>query len=446
MITRKKFLALGSLGVISLFFPTNLFSNNKSVFGLLDVNILLKNARNLRKQGKNNQAKEIYQQIISQYPNEIRAYDGMRKIILSQKKKEWDVILMFKAALVLNPNNVALKQRLYKEYFNAVLGNKKIKKAINFNGRLLSEVKQKYETFVQNHPNSNNIQKQFAKISRLMEWNADTQNPNINTALKTYKKTQHTNFKKRFNDIPISQLETKLNTLLSKPFSKDRKQHIRELHNVVIRKYRKNKNNTAALNRALSYYNTVDKNDPLILKYIRDLTKLKKNFDTLITIETQNHIEKNSFWSALALIDAHLKKTENQNIPVSSQLNPLIQFLALNIDSPDKKFEFNTRIIKFDILKNQLDAANDKIMTECKNMYGSSNTHSIDRMNILIAKYYHKKGDAEGKKRILNIASDPQSYIDNPDSLIKAIALMNQNRVFIKPVHIQNLQKLISKL
>ncbi|MCT2562275.1 tetratricopeptide repeat protein [Chryseobacterium herbae] len=446
MITRKKFLTLGTLGVISFFFPTYLFSNSKSISGSLDVNTLLKNARNFRKQGENNQAKEIYQQIISQYPNEIRAYDGMRKTLLSQKKKEWEVILMFKGALLLNPNNVALKQRLYREYFNAALGNKKIKKVINFNGRLLSEVRQKYETFVQNHPNNSNIQKQFAKISRLMEWNADTQNSNNNTALKTYKKTQHKNFKKRFNDIPLSQLETKLNTLLSKPLSKDRKQHIRELHNVVIRKYRKDKNNITALNKALSYYNTVDKNDPLILKYIRDLTKLQKNFDTLITIETQNHTQKNSFWSALALLDAHLKKTEDQNIPVPFQLNSLIQFLEDNIDNPDKKFEFNTRKIKLDILRNQPEAAKDKIMTICKSMFGVSNTHSIDRMNVLIAKYYAKKGDAEGKNRVLSIASNPQSYAENTDPLIQSIALMNQNRASVKSVHIQNLQKLISKL
>ncbi len=76
------------------------------------------------------------------------------------------------------------------------------------------------------------------------------------------------------------------------------------------------------------------------------------------------------------------------------------------------KFEFNTRMIKMDLLKNQPDVAKDKIMVECKNMYGSSNTHSIDRMNILIAKYYSKKGDSAGKKRILNIVSDSQSYVE----------------------------------
>ena len=444
-MNRKKFLALGSLSIFSLFFPNYLFSKEKNQSNSFDVNALLKTAKTLRKQGKNNQAKQIYQQIISQDPNEIRAYDGMRKILLSQKKKEWEVILMFKSALLLNPNNVALKQRLYREYFNAALGNKKVKKLINFNGRLLGDIKQKYETFVQNHPNNQNLQQQYIKIQRLFDANADSQSAKTNTALKSYHKNQHKNFKKRFQSTSNPQLETKLNTLLAKPNSPDRKQHIRELHNLIVQRHRKDKNNIAALNKAVAYYNNFDKQDPLFLKYIRDLSKVQKNYDLLIGIETQNHTLKNTFWSGIALLDTHLKKTENQNGSVSTQLNPLIQFLELNIDSPDKKFEFNTRMIKIDILKNQPDVAKDKIMVECKNMYGSSNTHSIDRMNVLIAKYYSKKGDSAGKKRILNIVSDSQSYVENSDPLIKSIALMNQNRVSIKPIHLQNLQKLISK-
>lgn len=446
MITRRKFLTLSSLGVFSIILPNYLFSKSKNPTSFLNVNMLLKNAKNLRKQGKNNQAKQIYHQIISQYPNEIRAYDGMRKVLLSQKKKGWEVILMFKSGLLLNPNNVELKQRLYREYLNAAIGNKKIKNAINFNGRLLDDVKQKYETFLQNHPNNKNIQQQLNKIQKLIDCNADSQSPKTNTALKAYKKNNHKNFKKRFQNSSISQLETKLNVLLSKPNSPDRKQHIRELHSLLVQRHRKAKNNVIALNRAVAYYNTFDKQDPLFLKYIRDLAKVQNKYDLLITIETQNHTLKNTFWSGIALLDTHLKRAENQNIPLPSQVNSLIQFLELNIDTPDKKFEFSSRMIKLDILKNQTNAAKDKIIAQCKNMYGTSSTHSIDRMNVLIAKYYSKISDTQGVKRILNIVSDPQSYIESSDLLIQSIALMNQNRASVKPVHMQNLQKLISQL
>lgn len=121
-----------------------------------------------------------------------------------------------------------------------------------------------------------------------------------------------------------------------------------------------------------------------------------------------------------------------------------MKFLEENTDAPDKKFEVNTRKIKLDIMGNQLDAAKDKILLQCKDMYGAFNTHMIDRVNVLIAKYYSKKGDSEGKKRILNIVVDPRQYIDHTDSLIKSIVLMNQNRIS-KGVYNQNLQKLISQ-
>lgn len=446
MITRRKFIALGSLGVLSVIFPNYLLSENKNLSGFLDVNALLKNAKVLRKQGNSSQAKQIYQQIILQYPNEIRAYDGLRKVLLAQKKKEWEVILMFKSALLLNPDNLEIKQRLYKEYFNAALGNKKIKKAINFNGRLLDDIRQKYETFVQKHPDNKNLQKQFVKIKRLLDCNADSQNPNSNISLKIHRKSQYKNFKKRFEDVSNSELETKLNILLAKPASPDRKQHIRELHSLIVQRYRKEKNNQEALNKAVAYYNSIDKQDPLFLKYIRDLSKLQKRFDLLISIENQNHALKNTFWSGIALLDVHLKKAEDQNAPVPSQLNPLLQFLEADVDSPDKKFELNTRKIKLDILRNQTDAARDKIMLQCRNMFGTSNTHSIDRMNVLIAKYYAKNGDTEGKSKILNVVFDPKPYFGSADPLIKSIALMNQNRASGKPVHLQNLQKLINKL
>ncbi|NML72093.1 hypothetical protein HHL23_20200 [Chryseobacterium sp. RP-3-3] len=446
MITRKKFLSLSSLGIFSLLFPNLLFTRRKSEYILSDLNTLLKSASNLRKQKKYNQANQIYQQIIVQYPNDIRAYDGMRKILLSQKNKEWQVILMFKSALLLNPNNVEFKQRLYKEYLRAALGNKKIKNLINFGGRLLSEVKQKYENFVQTQPNNKNLQKQYIRINKLLEWNADTQNPNQNLALRTYKKQQYKNFKNRFDSLTATQLEAKLNKLLAKPYSKDRKQHIRELYKHSFKKLRKNKENSQALDKALTYYNTIDKNDPLFLKYIRDLSKYQKKHDILISIETQNHTLKNNFWSALALIDAYIRKAEHQNSSIPSNVSQLISFLEAEITAPNMRFEFNTRKIKLDILANQLNTAKDKILNQCKDMYGISNTHSIDRMNILIADYCVKSGNNEGKNKVLSIAVNPQSYIDNSDMLIQAMALMNQNRNFTKNIHIENLQKLIHKL
>lgn len=445
-MNRKKFLSLSSLGIFSLFIPKFIFSKDSPKHLPTDVNALLKSASDLRKQKKYNQAKQIYEQIISLFPNEIRAYDGMRKALLSEKNKEWEVILMFRTALALQPNNMDLKRRLYKEYMNASLGNKKIKKMIGFNGSLLSEVKDKYESFTNINARSKNSDKHYFKICKMVEFKADSENPHKNKALKTYRKEHCKKFKDRFALLTASEVEQKLNVLLAKPHSKDRNQHIRELYVHSCKKLRKEKNNIEALNKAITYYNTVDKKDPLFLKYIRDLSKLQQKYDILITIETQNHALKNSFWSALALLDAHIKKTEHQHVYLPSIVPSLLTFLEKETDTPDKKFELITRKIKLDILNNQLTAAKDKILGQCKNMYGISNTHSIDRMNMLIAHYFMKSGDHATKNKIVNIAINPHSYIDSSDNLVQALALINQNRNFTKITHVENLQRLISKL
>lgn len=79
-------------------------------------------------------------------------------------------------------------------------------------------------------------------------------------------------------------------------------------------------------------------------------------------------------------------------------------------------------------------------------MYGITNSHLIDRMNILAAKFYVKKGDNDAKNMVINIAVNPESYTDNTDDLVKSLALMNLKRDSAKISHLQNLQKLISKL
>ena len=431
--------------MISLLFPSFLFSKTQPG-SFEDVNKLLKSAADLRKQKKWSEAQAKYKQIIEQYPNEIRAYDGMRKALLSDKKKEWEVILMFRAALALNPDSSDLQRRLYKEYMNASLGNKKIKKLIAFDGRLLSEVKSKFEGLTDINARSNNRDKQYSKICKLVELNADTVHPHKNLALKAYNKKQYQSFKKRFDALSSDQLEIELKELLAKPDSPDRKQHIRELYKVSVTTLKKEKKGPEAFNKALTYYNTIDKKDPLFLGYIRQLGRYQKQFDTLITVETQNHALKNSFWSAISLFDIYFLKSKEQNTSFSPTLDSLLVSMAKEVDDFNMELEVNLRKIRLNIYKNNLPEAKAQILVQCKNMRGLSNSHIIDKMNVVIAEFYHKSGDKDGKNRIVKIAMQPRSFADGEDDLVKLLALINMNRNYDKPVHIQNLNLQISKI
>ncbi|MGA9211711.1 tetratricopeptide repeat protein [Kaistella sp.] len=445
MITRKKFLQLTSLTLAYSMIPNRLFAAT-SAMNNPTTEMLVKNAADLRKAGKLWKAKNIYLQIINDNPQEIRAYDGLRKVILAKKKQEFEVIKIFRNAAHLHPNNIEIKQRLHNEYFKAAIGNRKVSNQIGINTRLLLVVKEKYENILQNYPYRKNIKKQLVKIDRSIAWNADILNPHNNTNLKLYRKQQQQLFKKRFASLSTFQLNEQLSQLLAKPVSEDRKQHIRELYKLNVQQHRKDKNYESALDMAISFYNTVNKSDPYFLKHIRDLSKQLSNYDLLIAVERQNHALKNNFWSAEALFDALIIKYERGDLSLSYELDNLLNKMKISVGDPSQKFELTTRIVKLLLLKNNLDEAKSILLDITNDKAGTVSPHSIDRLNVLWAKYFVKKGDSNTKNKILTIAQSPRNYGHESDKILKSILVMNINRSFEKSIHIENLQKILSKI
>ncbi|CAI8846594.1 tetratricopeptide repeat protein [Chryseobacterium sp. IT-36CA2] len=445
MITRKKFLALSSLGAVSLLFPNFLLSKPPKIPKKADILSMLREASFLRKNGKLEDAKRLYYDILKIDSNEIRAYDGLRKILLSGYNPK-AVIDLLEKAVKDNPGNVNIKQRLYREYFNAALGNKKLAETFGIEGRLLENIQANYESFLKNHSNPANVSDQLTKIKNYVKWNVDTEKPHTNVPLKKYRKEQYQYNKNRFKKFTTQELNRKLDNLLSKPNPESRRAHIRELYELTIKGHRKEKRHDIALELALNYHKTFNRQDPLFIKYIRDLSRYHKKYDVLIGIETQNHATRKTFWSGLALFDAYFKKVENDKTPINPEMTAIMSFLKGETLAPSKKFEYATRLIKLDVFSGQLEGAKNKILEQTRIMYGITNAHSIDRINVLAATYYAKTGNEEGKKKIVKIVINPKSYLEDSDSFVKSLAIMNMNRDSSKIIHLQNLQKLIDKL
>lgn len=445
MITRRRFLLMGSLGILSTLIPNFLFSNTISNSNP-DAIALLKKARRYRKQAKLNLAKTTYEQVLAIDPSEVRAYNGIRKILLNKKNKEFEVIQLYQQALTHIPNNLRIKRSLYNEYSKAALGNRKVLQQINIPGRMLLHVKSKYEEMISAYPEKKNLQKQLEKIEKYIDLNVDTQNPHNNLPLKAYRKQQKKNHKKRFDGLPAQRTTIMLNELEAKPFSDDRKHHIREMSKVNIKALRTEKKYSEALDMSEKFLNTKNASDPHFIKQFRDLAKQLNQYDKLLVFETKNHTSKNTFWSAVSLFDAYYKIAESQNLPASAIMDSLILFMAEKTNDPHQQFELNTRKVKIELLKNNLSQAKEKISILCEEMKGISATHSIDRMNMIIAEYYKKIGDNDAIKSIISIAVNPKSFSEHSDEMKKLIALMNMNRSYENPVHIQNLQRKLASL
>lgn len=436
---------MGSLGILSVFTPGFLFSHTISSSNP-DTFALLKKARRYRKQGKLNLAKSTYQEVLTIDPTEVRAYNGIRKILLNKKNKEFEVIQLYQQALTHLPNNLRIKRSLYNEYSKAALGNRKVLQQINIPGRMLLHVKSKYEEMIVAYPEKKNLQKQLEKIEKYIQLNVDTQNPHNNLPLKAYRKQQKKNHKKRFDGLPAQKTTLMLAELKAKPVSDDRAQHIREMSKINIKALRTEKRYSEALDASEVFLNTISATDPLFIKQFRDLAKQLHQYDRLLFFETKNHTTKNTFWSAVSLFDAYYRKAENQNQSAPAIMDSLMQFMIEKLDDPYQQFEIETRKIKLELLKNNLSQAKDKIITQCGKMMGISSPHSIDRMNVIIAKYCQKKGDDDTKNSIINIAINPKSYLESDDGIKKSISLMNMRRSYENPVHIQNLQRKLSGL
>lgn len=445
MITRKRFLLLGSLSIVSTLIPGFIFSNTTLQSNPETLN-LLKNARKYRKQGKLNLAKTTYQEVLVIDPTEVRAYNGMRKILLSKKNKEYEVIQLYQQALIHLPNNLRIKRSLYNEYFKAALGNRKVLNKINIPGRMLTYVKSRYEEMLITYPEKKNLQKQLEKIEKYIQLNVDTENPHNNVLLKAYRKEQRKIHKKRFDGLPAQRTTLMLAELEAKPISDDRAQHIREMAKVNIKALRSEKKYNDAFYASENFLNAKNSTDPYFIKQFRDLAKQLNEYDRLLTFEINNHAVKNTFWTAVSLFDAYYRKAESQNLSAPIVMDSLVQFMTEKSNNPHQQFEVETRRIKIELLKNNLSQAKNKIINQCTEMMGISAPHSIDRMNVIIAKYYINKGDDEAKNVIISIATQPKSFLENSDEIKKSTALMNMERSYDNPVHIQNLQKKLASL
>ncbi len=445
MIDRKKFLLLGSLSFISLFLPNFIFSKVSVAQPSADILNLLKTAKKYRKQNKLAKAKSIYEEVLALDPAEIRAYNGIRKILLGQKNKEYEVVKLYEQALINIPSNKRIKQRLYNEYFKAAIGNRKVLNKLNISGRPLVYVKQKYESLLLEFPEKKNLESQIAKIQKYISLGVDTQNSHQNKPLKEYRKEQRNLYKRRFGRISSQEASLRLSALTAEPFSEDRLAHEREMSKINILALRSEKRYAEASRAAYLYLTTKSATDPYFMKQFRDLSKQLHNYDELITFEQQNHSAKNSFWSAIALFDVYMRKAEHSDQSFS-QLGTLIQFIAENITSPGHRFEVRTRKIKYSLLQNDLISAKSLIIEQCREKMGTVDAHSIDRINYLAARYYVKLGQWEQKSKILSIASNPDLYIQSPDELEFFLAAMNSKRSNANPLHLKNLQKNINAL
>lgn len=443
MVSRKRFLQLSAVSVGSLLIPSYLFSKNTSspqnLLTTDDINTLLKSAKTFCKEKKWAKAKGKYEQIISSRPQEVRAYDGLRRCIFQKPKQESAYLQILENAVKQYPDHKELKQRLYSQYIKIATGNKKFSRLKNNN--LLDLAQNKLSELAIQHPDDNALQDQLAKVNKLVSFNAGEVHHKKNANIKQLHKQNQQLFKTRFDHLTNEQLSDKLTLLKNKPYKKERENHIRELYLILIKRNIKSHNSDQAIYLAKEYYNLYPK-DRSAVYWARRLGKQKKDAQTLLHIEEKNHLTKQNFWSASSYFTA-AKKFQPSN---TAKLQQLLSDMEQKKTDENQEFILQCKKIDLCLQQNQIGEAESNINSLLKKKAGIKNTSIIDSVNILVIKYLKKTNQENLIQKFPYLIINAKELIISSDPWEQKIAQLNQNRNFSKSIYIEKLQKFLNKV
>ncbi len=451
-LNRRKFIYNSTLGLIGLSVSNSLLAKtvnftNKSLFSTTQTILqMLTTASVKRKQGNLIEANAIYDQILNIEPNEIRAYDGKRKILLQEKYKELEVLILYIDGFNLNPTNLKFKERIAKEYMRLALGNKKFKNQLiqEINEDVLQKAKYYLEQIKIEIPTDEQVEKQLEKANRKIQQNADTQDSRTNQQIKDYKKQNQISYDSRFDVLTLEEVKGKLDSLLTKTNDDYRDVHIRELYRVYIKRLKQSGNYDLAANFTKELY-LFDKKDTHSLRVARSICKKDQKYDVLESIERKNDSIKKSFWSKIALFDVLHNRYKKEGVGSFTEMKSILTSAYAKKYTFYHNFEYRVREVKLAILKNNLIEAQSLLNNFADTLIGTKSAHFINKYNILCVDYYLKMDNTRYAMTVFEIALK-QNDAQLTDTFLNKLVLINKNKDDEKKIHNEMLNELRKKI
>lgn len=447
--SRRKFIFTSSLSFISFsIFSPFIKANHLLKIIYQDVEELLRNASEARKLENYILSESIYNQILSLYPTEERAYFGLRKTFILQKKYI-NVLHLFEEAIIQNPNNPALISQLAKEYSSIALGNKKLVKGLNYNFSLLDKSKELYEkaTLLYDKPQilsrgqsassggENNAEIGLIKTEQKIDARATIIDARDNISLKQTRKSNQISARTKFIVLTEAELISKLNILLAKPFNVERNKEIKAIYFTLIRKYKKENRSHDQYNYALRLYN-FDKTDPYSLFLIKKAGIKASQYTVLDNILKQNTISKNTAWSRLSYIDFLLLKYRKTNQVDLSYLKNLIDSLDTTYSlTPNLVIERKFREIEYHLVTKNFSTAKALLSSISTDFRGTKNVHNIISFSKYFSSYFILTGNKEIAITLVNQILSPNNMAYTDELASKINQLINLKSLHVEKDH-----------
>lgn len=462
-INLRKFIFTLFLSTLSLPFLSNTFLANtlieKPLFNISDVPGKLKEASLLRKKRKWKAAKKIYEQIITVQPDEIRAYDGLKKIILSLDKNNLSEILnVYLSELNINPNNVSFYERLACFYSSIAQGNKKLSHEISSPPELLNTAINYLEKAKKLDPNNPAVYAIYKKLLERKDLKMDLIDSRDNKDLKQLRKNNAEVNKKAVLKMNPVELEKNITTLVAKenssrktfrmtPFNatlSNRTKQTSKLYVASIHQLKKEGNINEAIKKSQELYNFTNGSDNA-LSIVKKLCYQFNKPEELLSILRNNHLKKDTFWSGIALIDGLIFQFNNQQISTLAEAKNLLNTLTSKRKLPIHIFEWEYRNVLLSIYSKEIEAYT-KLMNFGNSLIGISSAHTINRYTTLCVIYFTSLNQKENALQIIDIALQSNSTKIIPNSIYEKVKLVNRNKNMAKEIHQKQLFDLRNKL
>ncbi|MDR2121542.1 MAG: hypothetical protein LBP34_00315 [Flavobacteriaceae bacterium] len=461
--TRRRFIStllLSSAG-LSFFFS---LSAESLLFKILPKNSIdvpkkLKEAADYRKKNNLKASERIYKEIIAQKPDEIRAYDGLKKIILQKNNNDLKKVLdLYASGLNNNPKNTVFYERMATQYAAIAQGNKKLARQLGNPSDLL----QKAISYLGKADNLTHknvpLSAQYKKLQQRRSLGVASSNIRKNREFKQLKKQNKEEFRKKFlsregarierNLIRLTEKETdrrrSLRKLTHKDINTKRTKQISKLYVTSIKTLKKNKNVPQAIKRSKELYNFTQGSGNS-LHMVKRLCKQFNRPEEAEAILRDNHQKQNTFWSGIALFDVLIAKHKKLQTPNLAEAEKLLNEAASKIKKPQEIFELETRKVIHNIYSGSSETYTN-LMALGDTLVGISSTHTIDRFNSLCVLYYTSLKEKENAIKVIDIALNNDSSETEPYSIYEKVKMVNMNRDDTKPIHKEQLLKLRIKI
>jgi hypothetical protein len=242
------------------------------------------------------------------------------------------------------------------------------------------------------------------------------------------------------------QLQDKLDLLLAKPMNPSRKKSVKEIYNLLIKRFKRDKDWEMVYILSLALYK-FDNSDSKSLQKAKKFSLKLENYDILVSICEENHARQNTFWSKLGLFDSNVKRFEKTKKGDLSYLRSLLLELESEVRDSQQLVEVKARFIKLSFLNNDISSSKSHLISLGKLLSNTNNCHLSIRFNVLLSRFYAKKNDFAKAISIINIALGESNSIEaSEDELLELAIQVNQEAKIEKDIHKKRLKQLLLKL